>query len=55
MSNQTNGYEIMAPAGSWESMSAAIKAGADSIYFGIESLNMRAHSAARISKNDLRT
>ena len=35
--------EIMAPAGSWESLSAALKAGADSIYFGVESLNMRAH------------
>lgn len=43
----------MAPAGSWESLSAAIKAGADSVYFGIESLNMRAHSAARFTINDL--
>lgn len=47
------GYEIMAPAGSWESLSAALKAGADSVYFGVESLNMRAHSAARFTVNDL--
>lgn len=47
-------YEIMAPVGSRESLSAALKAGADSIYFGIESLNMRAHSAARFTINDLR-
>lgn len=45
----------MAPAGSWESLAAAIKAGADSIYFGIESLNMRAHSAAHFTIDDLRT
>lgn len=35
-------FEIMAPVGSRESLAAAIQAGADSIYFGIESLNMRA-------------
>lgn len=43
----------MAPAGSWESLHAAIDAGADSIYFGIESLNMRAHSAAHFTISDL--
>ncbi len=48
-----NKYEIMAPAGSRESLAAAIKAGADSIYFGIEALNMRAHSASRFTINDL--
>ena len=47
-------YEIMAPVGSRESLAAALRAGADSIYFGIESLNMRAHSASRFSINDLR-
>lgn len=46
-------YEIMAPAGSWESLRAALQAGADSIYFGIESLNMRAHSAAHFTIDDL--
>ncbi|MBR3633168.1 MAG: U32 family peptidase, partial [Bacteroidaceae bacterium] len=50
----SDGYEIMAPAGSWESLSAALKAGADSIYFGVESLNMRAHSAAHFTISDLR-
>ena len=39
-------FEIMAPVGSRESLAAAIQAGADSIYFGIESLNMRARSAS---------
>ena len=34
-------FEIMAPVGSRESLAAAIQAGADSIYFGIENLNMR--------------
>ncbi len=43
----------MAPAGSREALAAAIKAGADSIYFGIEALNMRAHSASRFTINDL--
>ena len=47
-------YEIMAPAGSWESLSAAIKAGADSVYFGIEKLNMRAKSSSTFTTNDLR-
>ena len=47
-------YEIMAPAGSRESLAAALKAGADSVYFGIESLNMRAHSASRFIIDDLR-
>ena len=47
-------FEIMAPAGSRESLMAAIQAGANSIYFGIEHLNMRAHSASAFSINDLR-
>ena len=46
-------YEIMAPVGSRESLSAALKAGANSIYFGIESLNMRAHSANHFTIDDL--
>ena len=44
----------MAPAGSRESLAAALKAGADSVYFGIEALNMRAHSASRFTIDDLR-
>jgi putative protease len=47
-------YEIMAPAGSWESLSAAIKAGADSVYFGIEKLNMRSKSSSNFTTEDLR-
>ena len=43
----------MAPVGSPESFSAALKAGADSIYFGIESLNMRSHSASHFTIDDL--
>jgi Collagenase and related proteases len=43
----------MAPVGSYESLSAAIKAGADSVYFGIEHLNMRARSAANFTTDDL--
>ena len=44
----------MAPAGSWESLSAAIKAGADSVYFGIEKLNMRSKSSSNFTTDDLR-
>ena len=46
--------EIMAPVGSPECLAAAIRAGANSIYFGIENLNMRAHSASTFSIDDLR-
>lgn len=46
-------YEIMAPAGSRESLAAALKAGTNSVYFGIEALNMRAHSASRFTIADL--
>jgi len=46
--------EIMAPVGSPECLAAAIRAGADSVYFGIENLNMRAHSASTFSIDDLR-
>ena len=46
-------YEIMAPVGSWESLMAAIQAGAGSVYFGIEHLNMRARSANNFSLEDI--
>ena len=49
----TSLYEIMAPAGSYESLAAAIQGGADSVYFGIEQLNMRSRSANNFSINDL--
>jgi putative protease len=45
--------EVMAPVGSWESLSAAIKAGCNSVYFGIEQLNMRARSSINFTTEDL--
>ena len=47
-------FEIMAPVGSRDSLAAAIQAGADSVYFGIENLNMRARSASTFTIDDLR-
>ena len=54
MKEKTTEYEIMAPVGSRESLVAAIQAGADSVYFGIGQLNMRAHSANTFTVDDLR-
>ncbi len=45
--------EIMAPVGSYESLQAAISAGADAVYFGVGKLNMRSASAANFSLDDL--
>ena len=45
--------EIMSPAGSWESLQAAIQGGANSVYFGIEQLNMRAKSSNNFTLGDL--
>ena len=45
--------EIMAPVGSYESLNAAIAAGADSVYFGVEQLNMRAASSVNFTLDDL--
>jgi putative protease len=45
--------ELMAPAGSFESLQAAIENGADSVYFGIEQLNMRARSSINFTIEDL--
>jgi len=50
----TSNVEIMAPAGSWESLRAAIKAGADSVYFGVGKLNMRARAAHNFQIEDLK-
>ena len=47
-------FELMAPVGSRDSLTAALQAGADSIYFGVEKLNMRAHSASKFTTADLR-
>ncbi len=45
--------EIMAPAGSYESLMAAIQGGADSVYFGAGNLNMRSASSINFSLDDL--
>ena len=45
--------EIMAPAGNFECLAAAIQGGADSVYFGVGRLNMRSHSANNFSPEDL--
>ncbi len=49
-----NNIEIMAPAGSYEALMAAINAGAGSVYFGIENLNMRTGSAHNFTTEDLK-
>lgn len=46
-------FEIMAPVGSRESLAAAIDAGADAVYFGIEGLNMRSRSSANFTADDM--
>lgn len=46
-------FEIMAPVGSWESLAAALSAGADAVYFGIEGLNMRSRSSANFTMVDM--
>lgn len=51
MSNSV--IEVMAPAGNWESMMAGIKAGANSVYFGVEQLNMRARQTNNFLVDDL--
>jgi len=45
--------EIMAPAGNFECLTAAIQGGADSVYFGVGRLNMRSHSANNFAAEDL--
>lgn len=47
-------FELMAPVGSYESLAAAVNAGADAVYFGVEGLNMRSGSAANFTLDDLR-
>ena len=46
--------ELMAPAGSYEALWAAIKGGCDSVYFGVEQLNMRARSSNNFTLEDLK-
>ncbi len=54
MNHKREEFEIMAPVGSYESLQAAIQAGANSVYFGIEKLNMRSRSASNFTTDDLR-
>ena len=54
MTINRNDIELMAPVGSFESLMAAIQSGADSVYFGIEQLNMRANSSNNFSVDDLK-
>ncbi|MBD5361612.1 MAG: U32 family peptidase [Bacteroides sp.] len=50
---QRNDFEIMAPVGSPESLRAAIHAGANAVYFGIQGLNMRSRAAVNFTIDDL--
>ena len=50
---QRSDIELMAPAGSYEALAAAIDAGADAVYFGVGALNMRSASAANFTTDDL--
>ena len=50
---QRSDFTLMAPVGSRESLFAAIAAGADAVYFGVENLNMRAHSVKAFTIDDL--
>ncbi|MFA6073026.1 MAG: peptidase U32 family protein [Candidatus Woesearchaeota archaeon] len=52
--NTSQKIELTAPVGSWESLAAAIKAGADSVYFGVGKLNMRSRSAINFQIKDLK-
>lgn len=54
MKENIHNFEIMAPVGSRDSLAAALKAGAGSVYFGVEQLNMRSHSANHFTIDDLR-
>ena len=54
MEYQLHDFEIMSPAGSYESLMAAIQGGADSVYFGVEKLNMRSRSSYNFTTDDLR-
>lgn len=54
MKENIHNFEIMAPVGSRDSLAAALKVGAGSVYFGVEQLNMRSHSANHFTIDDLR-
>ena len=50
---RTGSIELMAPAGNFESLQAALDHGADSVYFGVEQLNMRARASINFTLDDL--
>jgi putative protease len=52
-SGKSNDIELLAPAGNFESLMAAIQGGADAVYFGVGKLNMRAGSSKNFSVSDL--
>lgn len=54
MTKKHKNIEIMSPVGSYESLMAAIQGGADSVYFGVEQLNMRSKSSKNFTLNDLK-
>lgn len=53
MNIKRNHIELLAPVGSYESLTASIQGGADSVYFGIEQLNMRARSTSNFTRKDI--
>ena len=54
MKNRPSRFELMAPAGSYAALSAAIRSGANSVYFGVDKLNMRSRAASPFGLGDLR-
>jgi len=54
MPKKQSRFELMAPAGSYAALSSAIRAGADSVYFGVDKLNMRSRAASPFGLGDLR-
>lgn len=50
---QKDRIQLLAPAGSFEALAAAIQAGADAVYFGVEQLNMRARSSNTFTVDDM--
>ncbi|QBG45940.1 U32 family peptidase [Verrucomicrobia bacterium S94] len=54
MKKKKSRFELMAPAGSYASLAAAIRAGADSVYFGVDRLNMRSRAASPFTLDDLK-
>jgi len=54
MDDRTSRFELMAPAGSYAALSAAIRARADSVYFGVDKLNMRSRASSPFTLADLK-